>query len=76
MKGTLDELNDETGSDKTNDETMQDVGRSNRNRNQRYNIHLDEIGENDDKRMKITKTKSLFKRSNTVGRRIIENSQT
>ena len=43
-----DELNDETGSDKTSNETMQDVRRSNRNRNQRYNIHPDEIGENDD----------------------------
>ena len=45
-----DELNDETGSDKTSDETMQDVRRSNRNRNQRYNIHSNEIGENDDEK--------------------------
>ena len=29
---------------------MQNVRRSNRNRNQRYNIHPDEIGENDDEK--------------------------
>ena len=36
---------------------MQNVKRSNRNRNQRYNIHPDEIGENDDEKIKIIKTK-------------------
>ena len=45
-----DELNDKIESDKTSDETMQNVRRSNRNRNQRYNIHPDEIGENDDEK--------------------------
>ena len=42
-----DELNDKIESDK---KTIQIVRRSNRNRNQRYNIHPDEIGENDNEK--------------------------
>ena len=45
-----DELNDKVESNETSDKTMQNVRRSNRNRNQRYNIHPDEIGENDDEK--------------------------
>ena len=45
-----DELNDENESDKSRDETMQGVRRSSRNRNQRYNIHPDEISENNDEK--------------------------
>ena len=43
-----DELNDGIENDKTNDDTVQTVRRSNRNRNQKYKIHPDEIDENDD----------------------------
>ena len=45
-----DEFNDENESDKTRDETMQGMRRSSRIRNQRYNIHPDKIGENDDEK--------------------------
>ena len=47
---------------------MQGVRRSSRNRNQRYNIHPDEIGENDDEKDKDYQNKT--------GRKIIENRQT
>ena len=45
-----DELTDEIENNGTSNKAMQIVRRSNRNRNQRYNIHPDEIGENDDEK--------------------------
>ena len=53
-----DELYDKVESDKTSDKIMQNVRRSNRNRNQRYNIHPDEFGENDDEKYENYQNKS------------------
>ena len=47
-----DELTDKIEKNETSDKAAQIVRRSNRNRNQRYNIHPDEIGENDDEKDK------------------------
>ena len=41
-------ITDKVENDETGDKVMQNVRRSNRNRNQRFNIHPDEIGECED----------------------------
>ena len=43
-------ITDKVENDETRDKVMLNVMRSNRNQNQRYNIHPDEIGENDNEK--------------------------
>ena len=43
-------ITDKVENDETGDKVIQTVRRSNRNRNQRFNIHTDEIGECDDEK--------------------------
>ena len=43
-------ITDNVENDETGDKVIQTVRRSNRNRNQRFNIHPDEIGECDDEK--------------------------
>ena len=43
-------ITDKVENDETGDKVIQTVRRSNRNRNQRFNIHPDEIGECDDEK--------------------------
>ena len=43
-------ITDKVENDETKDKVMQNVRRSNRNRNQQFNIHPDEIGEYEDKK--------------------------
>ena len=50
IESSEDEVTDKFENNETSDKAMQIVRRSNRNRNQRYNIHPDEIGECDDEK--------------------------
>ena len=43
-------ITDKVENDETNDKVMQNVRRSNRNQNQQFNIHPDEIGECEDEK--------------------------